>query len=71
MKIGIIGLGVIAQKAYLPVLTEKENIEVLLCTRNLDTLNKLAMKYRIPQYVQTVDELIGKGIDAAFVSTAT
>lgn len=71
MKIGIIGLGDISQKGYLPVLTEKENIELILCTRNIETLKKLSKKYRIKQYVQTVDELIEKGIDAAFVSTAT
>ena len=71
MKIGIIGLGDIAQKGYLPVLTEKENIELILCTRNVNTLKKLSEKYRIKQYVQTVDELIEKNIDAAFISTAT
>jgi len=71
MKIGIIGLGDIAQKGYLPVLSEKENIEIILCTRNIDTLKLLSKKYRIVQSVQTVDELIEKGIDAAFVSTAT
>ncbi|MGV8983061.1 hypothetical protein [Clostridium sp.] len=58
MKVGIIGLGDIAQKGYLPVLTEKENIELILCTRNVDTLKKLSKKYRINQYVQTVDLLL-------------
>jgi virulence factor len=71
MKIGIIGLGDIARKGYLPVLTEKDNIELILCTRNTSTLNQLAKKYRITQYVQNVDELIEEGISAAFVSTAT
>ena len=71
MKIGIIGLGDIAQKAYLPVLSEKEGIELILCTRNAETLDKLASKYRIQEKVRTVEELITKGIDAAFVSTAT
>jgi len=71
MKIGIIGLGDIAQKGYLPVLNTKENIEVILCTRNLDTLNKLSKKYRITECVQTVDELVKKDIDAVFVSAAT
>ncbi|SEP62674.1 virulence factor [Virgibacillus subterraneus] len=71
MKIGIIGLGDIAQKGYLPVLSEKEGIELVLCTRNEDTLNRLSEKYRINEKVQTVDELITKNIDAAFVSTAT
>jgi virulence factor len=71
MRLGIIGLGDISKKAYLPVLSEKEGIELVLCTRNKDTLNTLSKKYRIPEKVQTVDELITKNIDAAFVSTAT
>lgn len=71
MRIGIIGLGDIAKKAYLPVLAEQEGIELVLCTRNADTLSRLAAKYRIKEKVQTVKELIETGIEAAFVSTAT
>jgi virulence factor len=71
MKIGIIGLGDIAKKAYLPVLSEQEGIELVLCTRNAETLNQLADKYRIRETAGTVEELIDKGIEAAIVSTAT
>lgn len=71
MKIGIIGLGDIAKKAYLPVLSEKEDIELVLCTRNIDTLDRLSKKYKIKEIVQTVDELIATGIDATFVSATT
>lgn len=71
MRIGIIGLGDIAKKAYLPVLTEKEDVELILCTRNKITLEKLSDKYRIDEYVQSVDELISKKLEAVFVSTAT
>ncbi|WP_129689606.1 Gfo/Idh/MocA family protein [Gottfriedia acidiceleris] len=71
MRIGIIGLGDIAAKAYLPVLSEKEKIELVLCTRSNETLDNLSNKYRINETVNTVDELIEKNIDAAFVSTAT
>ena len=71
MKIAIIGLGDIAKKAYLPVLSQKEGIELVLCTRNAATLNELARKYKIKESVQTVDELLQKNITAAFVSTAT
>ncbi|MCP3032333.1 Gfo/Idh/MocA family oxidoreductase [Halobacillus sp. A1] len=71
MKIGIVGLGEIAKKAYLPVLSEKEGIELVLCTRNEETLNKSAAKYKIEKKVQTVDELIDKEVDAAFISAAT
>jgi virulence factor len=71
MKLGIIGLGDIARKAYLPVLSEKAGLELVLCTRNGDTLHQLSKKYRIQEKVQTVDELISKNINAAFISTAT
>jgi virulence factor len=71
MKLALIGLGDIAKKAYLPVLSEKEGIELVLCTRNEDTLNTLAKKYRIEEKVTSVDELLKKEIDAAFISTAT
>jgi virulence factor len=71
MKIGIIGLGDIAKKAYLPVLSEQEGTELVLCTRNAETLNRLAGKYRIKETAATADELLEKGIEAAIVSTAT
>jgi virulence factor len=71
MKIGIIGLGDIAKKAYLPVLSEKEGIKLVLCTRNAETLTRLSNKYRIHETAQNMDELLSKNIDAAIVSTAT
>ncbi|MGB3160098.1 MAG: Gfo/Idh/MocA family oxidoreductase [Carnobacterium sp.] len=69
MRIGIIGLGDIAQKAYLPVLNEKEGIELVLCTRNKEKLESLAKKYRLSEYVQTVEELIDSKVDAALICT--
>ncbi|SEL14789.1 virulence factor [Carnobacterium iners] len=69
MRIGIIGLGDIAQKAYLPVLSEKEGIELILCTRDKEKLERLAKKHRISEYVRTVDELIDLKIDAVLICT--
>lgn len=71
MRIGIIGLGNICEKAYLPVITAIEGIEIVFCTRNKERLNSLSKKYRINEAVSTVDELINMNIDAAFVHTAT
>lgn len=71
MRIGIIGLGDIAQKGYLPVLSEKAGVELVLCTRNEDTLHTLASKYRILEKVSTVEELIEKNLDGVIVSAAT
>lgn len=71
MRIGVIGLGNICEKAYLPTITALENLELVFCTRNLDKLKHFSEKYRIGEYVASVDELIKKNIDAAFVHTAT
>ena len=69
MRLGIVGLGDIAKKAYLPILSLKENIELVLCTRNIEVLNEISNKYKISEYVQTVDELIKLKVDAAIVCT--
>ncbi|OPA80483.1 oxidoreductase [Paenibacillus selenitireducens] len=71
MRIGIIGLGDIARKAYLPIMTEIEGIELVLCTRNRETLHRLAAKYRVRETVETIDQLIHAGIDAAFIHSST
>ncbi|USB31922.1 Gfo/Idh/MocA family oxidoreductase [Paenibacillus sp. YPG26] len=71
MRIGIIGLGSIAQKAYLPVITAREDVELVFCTRNPQTLNRLSTKYRIKEHVRTVEELVALGVEGAFVHTST
>jgi virulence factor len=71
MRIGVIGLGGIAQKAYLPVITAREDIELIFCTRDSEKLEKLAKQYRVSEYTTSVDELINLNIKAAFVHTAT
>ena len=71
MRIGLIGLGDIAKKAYLPVLSEHQGIDLVLCTRNEATLSSLADKYRIKETCRTAEELAAMNVDAAFISTAT
>lgn len=70
LKIGIIGLGDIASKAYLPVISRKK-IEVHLYTRNKDNLLHLGEQYRFQNRHQSLDSLINSGIKAAFVHTPT
>ncbi len=71
MKVGLIGLGGIAQKAYLPVFSSRDDTEVVLCTRRDDILRDLSKKYRFSEYTTSVDALISSGIEAAFVHSAT
>ncbi len=46
MKIGVIGLGDIARKAYLPVITTR-SIDIHLCSRDKEKLSTIGDQYRI------------------------
>lgn len=71
MKIGIVGLGDIAQKAYLPLITQLEDVEPYFCTRSEDTLKSLGKKYRVENLYSSLDELLKEDLDAVFVHAAT
>ncbi|MEU8651835.1 Gfo/Idh/MocA family oxidoreductase [Streptomyces sp. NPDC048737] len=73
MKVGCIGLGDIAQKAYLPVLGALPGIELHLQTRTPATLDRIADGLRLPagQRHRDLDALLAQGLDAAFVHAPT
>ncbi|MFD3441381.1 Gfo/Idh/MocA family protein [Streptomyces sp. NPDC058685] len=73
MKVGCIGLGDIAQKAYLPVLGALPGIELHLQTRTPATLTRVAETHRIPAAQRHTDlgRLLDQGLDAAFVHAPT
>ncbi|RIV17622.1 hypothetical protein D2Q93_15140 [Alicyclobacillaceae bacterium I2511] len=73
MKVGMIGLGEIAEKAYLPVIGTRRDILLHIATRNRDTLERIGEQYRIPQArrVRGVEGLLQAGVEAVFVHTAT
>jgi len=70
LKIGIIGLGGIAQKAYLPVLCSLD-LELHLYSRDQDKLSKIGMQYRITDLHQNMASILDSGITGAFVHTST
>ncbi|MBL1082998.1 Gfo/Idh/MocA family oxidoreductase [Streptomyces actinomycinicus] len=73
MKVGCIGLGDIAQKAYLPVLGTRPGIDLHLQTRTPATLDRVADTLHLPreQRHTSLDSLLGAGLDAAFVHAPT
>jgi virulence factor len=71
MRIAIVGLGSIARKAYLPLVTAREDIELVFCTRDRGTLGRLSRMYRVAETAVGVSDLLGRKLDAAFVHTAT
>ena len=70
IKAGIIGLGDIARKAYLPVISRMK-VEIHLHTRNELILKEVSSQYRIHNLHQNLQSLIDSGIQCAFVHTAT
>ncbi|MCX5534933.1 Gfo/Idh/MocA family oxidoreductase [Streptomyces sp. NBC_00006] len=73
MKVGVIGLGDIAKKAYLPVLGARPALELHLQTRTPATLTEVADQLRVPasQRHADLDSLLAQGLDAAFVHAPT
>ncbi|POX49718.1 Gfo/Idh/MocA family protein [Streptomyces sp. Ru72] len=73
MKVGLIGLGDIAQKAYLPVLALQPGVVLHLHTRTPATLHRVGDSLRLPhgQKHADLDELLAQDLDAAFVHTPT
>ncbi len=69
MLIGIVGLGEIAKKAYLPVLGSWEGIDLALCSRTEETVKRVQAQYRVARGTTRLEELIGMGPQAAFVLT--
>ncbi|MFG2078390.1 Gfo/Idh/MocA family protein [Nonomuraea maritima] len=71
MKIAMIGLGDIAEKAYLPVLSAQPGLDLHLCTRDIGRLTRLGDAHRVATRSTSVDDVIKAGVDAAFVHAAT
>ncbi|MCB5168679.1 Gfo/Idh/MocA family oxidoreductase [Streptomyces bambusae] len=73
MKVGCIGLGDIAQKAYLPVLSARPGLELHLQTRTPATLEQVAARHHVPadRCHTDLDALLAAGLDAAFVHAPT
>jgi virulence factor len=69
-KIGIIGSGDIAQKAYLPIVS-RNAIELHLFARNNALGKDLASQYGIKYVHTSLESLINSGIKGAFVHTST
>lgn len=69
MRVAIIGLGAIAKKAYLPILSSMEDVELLISTRNKKVLEEVSNKYKIDRAYNQLDNLLKEDFDAAIIST--
>jgi virulence factor len=71
-RIGIIGLGDIAQKVYLPILSRHEQVEIVgLLSRSEATVQRFANLYRINNAYTELNDLLKQAPQAVFVHTPT
>lgn len=72
MKIGVVGLGGISQKAYLPIMMSmSEEVEWHFYTRNQEKLAKIGKQYRVTHLHPTIESMIESGVEGVFIHTAT
>lgn len=71
-RIGIIGLGDITQKAYLPVFAASEQTEIVgIMSRTEATAERIGEQYRIPARFTDLKKLLACEPEAVFVHTPT
>ncbi|MBU1308822.1 MAG: Gfo/Idh/MocA family oxidoreductase [Gammaproteobacteria bacterium] len=71
MRIALLGLGDIAQKAYLPLIAAMPGITPLLCTRQAAVLQQLMQQYRIKEGYTELGQLIAARPDAVMIHSST
>lgn len=72
MRILVTGLGDIAHKAYLPVLSAMPDLQLHLATRNAQVLEQAGRSFRVTGLHSSLDEALRtESFDAAFVHAAT
>lgn len=72
-RVGVIGLGSIAQLVHLPILSKLENVELAaLCEINKNRLNTIAEKFPYAKKYSNYLEMLSKeGLDAVIIATPT
>lgn len=71
MRVAMVGLGDIAQKAYLPVVANHADITPMICTRNPATLEQLQRQYRIAEALTDFPSLLNAQPDIVMIHSST
>jgi virulence factor len=72
MRIGIVGLGSIARRVYLPMLCNRSDLDVVgLVSRSAETVARVGQAYRISGTFTDLDDLLKSGPDLVFVHAPT
>jgi virulence factor len=69
MRAAVIGLGGIAEKAYMPLLSGWEGLDLILHARTRATVEQYQAQYRVPDGTNVFDEVLALEPEVAFVLT--
>lgn len=70
-RIALVGLGDIAQKAYLPLVCQHAAITPVLCSRNTAVLAALSQQYRVAECYRDVEAMLASAPDAVMLHSST
>lgn len=71
MKIGIMGIGNIFTKAYLPIISQKQDVQWHLYSRNLEKLKRLELEHGLLNTFNDKEAFFASGIEAVMIHTPT
>ncbi|WP_211745235.1 Gfo/Idh/MocA family oxidoreductase [Paenibacillus sp. Marseille-Q4541] len=72
IRVALIGLGDIARKVYLPILSVHPRVEIVgVMNRSMNKVEEVMQLYRISKGTTSIKELLGWEIDAVFIHSAT
>ncbi|MDQ0222058.1 Gfo/Idh/MocA family protein [Streptococcus moroccensis] len=71
LKIGLVGLGSIAQKAYLPYLRQLTDVEWHICTRNAEIKDQVVSLFAQVKSYATIKDLVAADLDGVMIHAAT
>lgn len=71
LDVGVVGIGGIATKAYLPLLATWPGVRLHLATRDEQRLAQAERAFRPASTAPDLSTLVARGLDAVFVTAAT
>ena len=71
LKIGLVGIGGISQKAYLPYMRQLPNIEWHIFTRNKDVRQGVSALFGHSEIYESLESLLKAPLDGVFIHAAT
>lgn len=71
-RIGIVGLGEIAAKVYLPLLSQHDEVEIVgIMSATAEKVEQIGRRYRLPGGTTRLKDLLARELDAVFIHTPT